>query len=253
MIPADAPPSLDGHRENTFATVHSTAPFYSVADPSQSRQSVVDDRLRLRSLHRDAEADRRRQDLHLQDPQGREVPRRHAAHRRRRGGELAAHRRIRPRACRARARAYYRRWSTRSRAPDPETVVFKLKFATARLPAGARRSVRLHLQEGDRSTRTRTGTRRTSWAPARSSSSAYEIGQSIKGERNPDYYHEGQPYLDGFTAHLRRQAGGPRRRHPRRPRRDRVPRHAAVGARRAGQGARRQDHGAGPATGTAST
>jgi peptide/nickel transport system substrate-binding protein len=27
MIPADAPPSLDGHRESTFATVHSTAPF----------------------------------------------------------------------------------------------------------------------------------------------------------------------------------------------------------------------------------
>jgi peptide/nickel transport system substrate-binding protein len=29
---------------------------------------------------------------------------------------------------------------------------------------------------------------------------AYETGQSIKGVRNPDYYHEGQPYLDGFTA-----------------------------------------------------
>src|ERR1700722_2002772 len=30
MIPADAPPSFDGHREETYATVHSTAPFYSV-------------------------------------------------------------------------------------------------------------------------------------------------------------------------------------------------------------------------------
>src|SRR4051794_36871044 len=30
MIPADAPPSLDGHRETTYATVHSVAPFYSV-------------------------------------------------------------------------------------------------------------------------------------------------------------------------------------------------------------------------------
>src|ERR1700744_3752123 len=30
MIPAEAPPSLDGHRETTFATVHSVAPFYSV-------------------------------------------------------------------------------------------------------------------------------------------------------------------------------------------------------------------------------
>src|SRR5438045_5400088 len=30
LIPADAPPSFDGHRETTFATVHATAPFYSV-------------------------------------------------------------------------------------------------------------------------------------------------------------------------------------------------------------------------------
>jgi len=30
MIPADAPPSFDGHRESTFATVHAVAPFYSV-------------------------------------------------------------------------------------------------------------------------------------------------------------------------------------------------------------------------------
>src|SRR5437762_11454459 len=37
MIPADAPPSFDGHREATYATVHSAAPFYSVlirVDPS---------------------------------------------------------------------------------------------------------------------------------------------------------------------------------------------------------------------------
>ncbi len=26
----------------------------------------------------------------------------------------------------------------------------------------------------------------------------YQLGQSIKGERNPDYYHKGLPYLDGF-------------------------------------------------------
>src|ERR1700741_4356484 len=30
MIPADAPPSFDGHREQTYATIHSAAPFYSV-------------------------------------------------------------------------------------------------------------------------------------------------------------------------------------------------------------------------------
>src|SRR3954449_4922047 len=30
LIPADAPPTFDGHRETTYATIHSVAPFYSV-------------------------------------------------------------------------------------------------------------------------------------------------------------------------------------------------------------------------------
>jgi len=48
MIPADAPPSFDGHRETTFATVHSAAPFYSVLirvnpdNPSSTTDFVCD-------------------------------------------------------------------------------------------------------------------------------------------------------------------------------------------------------------------
>ena len=48
MIPADAPPSFDGHRETTFATVHATAPFYSVLirvnpdNPSSTTDFVCD-------------------------------------------------------------------------------------------------------------------------------------------------------------------------------------------------------------------
>src|SRR6266446_2314571 len=48
MIPADAPPSFDGHREATFATVHAVAPFYSVlvrvnpADPASPTDFVCD-------------------------------------------------------------------------------------------------------------------------------------------------------------------------------------------------------------------
>src|SRR5690242_15580445 len=30
MIPADSPPSFDAHREQTYATIHTAAPFYSV-------------------------------------------------------------------------------------------------------------------------------------------------------------------------------------------------------------------------------
>src|SRR5437868_3704004 len=48
MIAADAPPSFDGHREQTFATIHPVAPFYSVLirinpeNPSSSTDFVCD-------------------------------------------------------------------------------------------------------------------------------------------------------------------------------------------------------------------
>jgi peptide/nickel transport system substrate-binding protein len=48
VIPADSPPSFDGHRENTFATIHAVAPFYSVLiranpeNPSDTTQLVCD-------------------------------------------------------------------------------------------------------------------------------------------------------------------------------------------------------------------
>ena len=73
LIPADAPPSFDGHREATYATVHAAAPFYSVLIRVNPNEPGLDDRFRLRSLHRNAEADRWRQDLHVQDPRGRQM------------------------------------------------------------------------------------------------------------------------------------------------------------------------------------
>src|ERR1700732_4071022 len=48
MIPADAPPSFDAHREGTFATIHSAAPFYSLLirvdpnNPSSTTDFVCD-------------------------------------------------------------------------------------------------------------------------------------------------------------------------------------------------------------------
>src|SRR6516162_8723543 len=48
LIPADAPPSFDAHRESTYATVHATAPFYSVLirvnpeNPSSTTDFVCD-------------------------------------------------------------------------------------------------------------------------------------------------------------------------------------------------------------------
>src|ERR1700676_2077729 len=48
MIPSDAPPSLDGHRETTYATIHTAAPCYSVLirinpeNPSSTTDFVCD-------------------------------------------------------------------------------------------------------------------------------------------------------------------------------------------------------------------
>ena len=82
-------------------------------------------------------------------------------------------------------------------APDPTTVVFRLKFATDCVPAGARRSLCLHLCQGDpRPGSALVREERDGLRPVQFVS--YDIGQSIKGVRNPDYYHKGLPYLDGF-------------------------------------------------------
>jgi hypothetical protein len=48
LIPADSPPSFDGHREGTFAMVHATAPFYRTlirinpVNPSSTTDFVCD-------------------------------------------------------------------------------------------------------------------------------------------------------------------------------------------------------------------
>jgi peptide/nickel transport system substrate-binding protein len=82
-------------------------------------------------------------------------------------------------------------------APDPTTVVFHLKFATdAFLPALADPYAFIYEKKQlDKDPH---------WYEKNVNGSgpfkfvSYEIGQSIVGERNPDYYHKGLPYLDGF-------------------------------------------------------
>ena len=65
-----------------------------------------------------------------------------------------------------------------------------------------------------------------------------EIGQSIKGVRNSDYYHPGLPYLDGFVGiYADKQAVRAAA-----LRSDRVPWVSAVGPRRTCRRARQRDH-----------
>src|SRR5207344_1997795 len=79
FVVPDEPPSFDGHKETTFALIHPIAPFYSTLIRANPEDPAKNEFVFLRPVHGDAEGSRRRQDLHVQDPQGRQVPRRHAA------------------------------------------------------------------------------------------------------------------------------------------------------------------------------
>jgi peptide/nickel transport system substrate-binding protein len=197
MIPADAPPSFDGHRETTFATVHSAAPFYSVlirvnpSNPSSTTDFVCD---LCTAMPTPTDSGKTytfkiREGVKFHD-----------------GTPLTAYdvvaswrKIIRPPDGVTSARESYYIMVDTVEAPDPTTVVFRLKFATsAFLPALADPFTWIYQKAIlDKDPR---------WYEKNILGSGpfkfagYEIGQSIKGIRNPDYYHPGLPYLDGFNA-----------------------------------------------------
>src|SRR6267378_3671403 len=104
---------------------------------------------------------------------------------------------IRPKASAARGSHFV--MVDRVEAPDPTTVVFHLKFATsAFLPALADPFTWIYKKQIlDKDPR---------WYEKNILGSgpfkfvSYEAGTAIKGVRNPDFYQQGLPYLDGFTA-----------------------------------------------------
>jgi peptide/nickel transport system substrate-binding protein len=196
MIPADAPPSFDAHREGTFATVHSAAPFYSVLirvdpnNPSSTTDFVCD---LCAAVPQPSDSGRTytfkiRDGVKFHD-----------------GAPLTAadvaaswNKIIHPPEGTLSPRESHYMMVDTVEAPDPTTVVFHLKFATAAfLPALADPFSWIYKKEIlDKDPR---------WYEKNILGSgpfkfaAIETGQSIKGVKNPDYYHKGLPYLDGFT------------------------------------------------------
>jgi len=196
MIPADAPPSFDGHRESTFATVHAVAPFYSLlirvnpANPWVTTDLVCDLCTKLPQPTDDGKTYvfKIRQDVKFQD-----------------GSPLTAadvaasfNEIIFPPSGVLSARSSNYLMVHKVEAPDPSTVVFHLKFATsAFMPAIADPFNFIYKKAIlDRDPR---------WYEKNILGSGpfkfeeYQTGQSIKGVKNPDYYEKGLPYLDGFT------------------------------------------------------
>jgi peptide/nickel transport system substrate-binding protein len=195
VIPADAPPSFDGHREETYATIHSIAPFYSVlirADPMNPGDSsdLVCDLCTEMPKPTDGGKTytfkiRRGVKFHNGDPLT--------------AADVAAswNEIVFPPAGVLSARQGNFSMVDKIAAPDPTTVVIHLKFATdAFLPALADPYAFIYQKKQiDKDPH---------WYEKNVNGSgpfkfvSYEIGQSIVGERSPDYYHKGLPYLDGF-------------------------------------------------------
>ena len=134
MIPADAPPSFDGHRETTFATVHSAAPFYSVLirvnpdNPSSTTDFVCDLCTEMPTPTDDGKTYtfKIREGVKFHD--GTPLT----------ADDVAASWQeiIHPPEGVSSARESYYVMVDKVEAPDPTTVVFRLKFATgAFLPA----------------------------------------------------------------------------------------------------------------------
>jgi peptide/nickel transport system substrate-binding protein len=196
-IPADAPPSFDAHREGTFATLHSVAPFYSVLirvnpeNPSSTTDFVCD----LCTAMPQPTDDGKTYTFKIRDgvkfTDGSPLT----------AADVAASwdEIIHPPKGFLSPRASWYEMVDKVEAPDPKTVVFHLKFATsAFLPALADPFTLIYKKEIlDQDPR---------WYEKNILGSGpfklaeYQVGQEIKGVRNPDYYRKGLPYLDGFTA-----------------------------------------------------
>jgi peptide/nickel transport system substrate-binding protein len=194
MIPADAPPSFDAQREETYATIHSAAPYYStliranpmdpgspdmVCDLCTEMPKPTDDGKSYTFKIRQGVKFHDGTPLNAEDvvaswkkiifpPQGVVSPRQ---------SNFVMVDKV--------------------EATDPYTVVFRLKFATdAFIPALADPYAWIYSKAKlDKDMH---------WYEKNIMGSGpfkfvkYETGQSIEGVRNPDYYHKGLPYLDGI-------------------------------------------------------
>jgi peptide/nickel transport system substrate-binding protein len=194
MIPADAPPSFDAQREETYATIHAAAPFYSTlirANPMDpgSPDMVCDLCIEMPkpTENNTVYTFKIRPGVKFHD-----------------GTLLTAedvvaswHKIIFPPPGVISPRQSNFLMVDKIEAPDPSTVVFKLKFATdAFIPALADPYAWIYSKAKlDQDIH---------WYEKNIDGSGpfkfknYETGQSIEGVRNPDYYHPGLPYLDGF-------------------------------------------------------
>jgi peptide/nickel transport system substrate-binding protein len=196
VIPADAPPSFDGHKESTYATVHAFAPFYSLLvrinpdNPASTTDIVCD---LCTAVPQPTEEGKTwtfkiRQDAKFHD--GSPVT----------SGDIAAtfnEIAFPPKGVLS-ARASNFLMVDKIETPDATTAVFHLKFATGAFLTALASPFNWIYEK-------KILDRDPHWYEENVMGSgpfkfeAYETGQEVKGVRNPDYYDKNLPYLDGFV------------------------------------------------------
>ena len=197
MIPADAPPTFDAQREQTYATIHSAAPFYSDADPHQPDQPRLD---RPTSSAISAPRCRSRPTAARPTPSRSATTSNSTTAIKLTAADVAASLNkiafppqgvLSPRA--STFEMVDKIEATGPARPSSSASNSRPARSCRRSPIPTTGSTRRRS-----STRTRTGTRHNIMGSGPFKFAGYETGQKIKGVRNPDYYHKGLPYLDGF-------------------------------------------------------
>ena len=195
MIPADSPPTFDAQREQTYATIHSAAPFYSTLirvnpmNPGSTTDIICDLCTEMPTPTDGGKTYtfKIRDDVKFHN-----------------GDKLTAedvaaslNKIAFPPEGILSPRSSNFTMVDKIEATDPHTVVIRLKFATgAFVPALADPYNWIYQKK--------MLDKDIHWYEHNIMGSgpfkfvSYEAGSLIKGERNPDYYHKGLPYLDGF-------------------------------------------------------
>jgi peptide/nickel transport system substrate-binding protein len=196
VVPASGFPTMDAHREETFAVIHPLAPFYSllikvspenpgdtsafVGDVAERWTQSDDGRTYTFTL---------RQGVKFHD--GSALTSRDV--------KATFHRIIfPPEGVASNRRAMF--FMVQSvEAPDPATVVFRLKFSTAAfLPALA--NPYNWIYKADLLARDSRWYETHVMGTGPFKFQEYVAGSHVSGVRNPDYFMPGLPYLDGFRA-----------------------------------------------------
>jgi peptide/nickel transport system substrate-binding protein len=202
FVVSGEPPSYDGHRESTFAMLHWTRPFYSVLirvnpeNPASPTDFVGDLALGVPEPTDGGQKYTFKLRANAKFWDGQPV----TAH-----DVVASFNKIifPPEGVKSARKAFYT-MVKKVTAVDDTTVVFELKYpSSAFIPAVANPynyiySAKKLAQDIHWYEKNILGSGAFIFV-------THERGQYLDGRRNPNYYHEGLPYLDGFHAILAKQ------------------------------------------------